>query len=299
MLVRFLPGRSRGDWLGKTMGGVAAAGKSAFFELVLPPACRLCNQPILSWEDFCQPCETALTLSQAMMESACPRCGRPRPSLPAPQPSCPGEPADDSDSAADCSHADPAAPAPRPDCVHCRQVPFHFDSVTALWTYQDRVCEAVVAAKYAHHSPLADALGRRLGERIAAVLTEDRPDWVTYVPSHLTRQLSRGGNGNQTIAGALARRLGRPCRTLLKTTRRIAKQAWLDDRHRIENVRDAFSLKKGYALSRSPEIADRHILVVDDVLTTGATANEVARVLRDGGARRVSLAVVARAVRSQ
>jgi predicted amidophosphoribosyltransferase len=87
---------------------------------------------------------------------------------------------------------------------------------------------------------------------------------------------------------------------LLRTRRRIAKQAWLDDRSRVENVRDAFSLKKSYALFRSPEIAGRHILVIDDVLTTGATANEVARVLRDGGgAQRVSLAVVARAVRSQ
>ncbi len=85
----------------------------------------------------------------------------------------------------------------------------------------------------------------------------------------------------------------------MRTTRRIDKQAWLDDAQRLENVRDAFSLKNSYALLRSPRIANRHILVVDDVLTTGATANEVARVLRDDGARRVSLAVVARAVRSQ
>jgi predicted amidophosphoribosyltransferase len=171
--------------------------------------------------------------------------------------------------------------------------------VATLWAYQDRVCEAVVAAKYAHQSPLGDALGRRLGCRIEPVFAGDSPDFVTYVPSHITRQFSRGGNGIQVIARAVAKAIGRPCHLPLKTTRRIAKQAWLDDVQRIENVRGAFSLKKSYAFSRSPRIADRHILVVDDVLTTGATANEVARVFRSGGARRVSLAVVARAVRSQ
>ncbi len=182
--------------------------------------------------------------------------------------------------------------------MHCRDRKFIFDAVITMWSYQDRVCEAIVAAKYAHQSPLADALGRRLAQRNADRFAAQRPDLVTYVPSHLTRQISRGGNGNQTIAGAVAREIGRPCHTLLKMVRRIAKQAWLDDRQRLENVRGAFSLKKSYAFPRPPEISNRHILLVDDVLTTGATANEVARVLREGGAQRVTLAVVARALRS-
>ena len=156
-----------------------------------------------------------------------------------------------------------------------------------------------MAAKYAHQAPLGDALGRRLGRRVEQVFAGNLPDLVTYVPSHLTRQFSRGGNGNQVIAQAVAQVIGRPCQLWLRTTRRVEKQAWLDDAGRIENVRDAFSLKKSYAFPRSPGIANRQVLVVDDVLTTGATANEVARKLRDGGAKRVSLAVVARAIRSQ
>jgi ComF family protein len=183
-------------------------------------------------------------------------------------------------------------------CVHCRRCQFLFDAVAALWIYQGRVCEAVVAAKYSHQAALADALGRRLADRVEPLLGGDLPDWVTHVPSHVTRQLQRGGNGAQVLAQAVARRIQRPCGPLLRTKRRIAKQAWLGDAERVENVRDAFSLRNRYALPRTPRIAGRHILVVDDVLTTGATANEVARVLREGGARRVSLAVVARAVRS-
>jgi predicted amidophosphoribosyltransferase len=57
-------------------------------------------------------------------------------------------------------------------------------------------------------------------------------------------------------------------------------------------------LKKSYAFSSPFAIADRHVLLVDDVFTTGATANEVTRTLRDGGAARVTLAVVARALRT-
>jgi ComF family protein len=182
--------------------------------------------------------------------------------------------------------------------VHCRDLKFVFDGVIPLWSYQDDVCDAVVAAKYAHRSPLADALGRRLGRRIADVLAADRPEVVTYVPSHLTRQFTRGGNSAEAIARAVSRQIRCPCRPLLRMTRRIAKQAWLDDAQRQTNVRGAFSRKKSYAFSGPPAAGNGHVLLVDDVLTTGATANEVARVLRDGGAKRVTLAVVARTLRT-
>jgi predicted amidophosphoribosyltransferase len=273
----------------RSVFGASRAAKEAILELVLPPACRLCNGPIAANHEFCRSCELSLTLSEPMMRAACERCGIPKPEM--------GDHSLEKGFARNADSA-PWTPDRLPKCVHCRNMKICFDGVATLWAYQDRVCEAVVAAKYAHHSPLGYALGRRLGDRVKEVFREDYPDWVTYVPSHVTRQLARGGNGNQVIAAAVAKVIRRPCRLLLRTTRRIDKQAWLEDAQRIENVRDAFSVRKSYAFPRSPEIANRHILVVDDVLTTGATANEVAGVLRSGGARRVSLAVVARAVRS-
>jgi predicted amidophosphoribosyltransferase len=169
----------------------------------------------------------------------------------------------------------------------------------ALWSYQDRVCDAVVAAKYPKNAALADALGRRLGAALLERCGDSLPDLVTCVPSHLTRRVARGGNGTAVIATAFAQTIERPFRNLLRTTRAIAKQAWLDDQQRLKNVHGAFSVKKRYAFSRTPEPPNRHILVIDDVLTTGATANEVARVLCGSGVRRVSLAVVARAIRSR
>lgn len=287
----------RGQPLARSIFQAGWAGKDAILELVLPPACRLCDLPVGGSDDFCRRCETALTLSEPMMRAACTRCGIPRPrtaSRTAESNSDENQP--NSDRNPDSIDSQPMF---FESCVHCHDSSFQFDGVATLWSYQDRVCEAVVAAKYAHQTPLGDALGRRLGSRVEGVFAGDLPDYVTFVPSHVTRQFTRGGNGNLAIANAVARTIGRPCRLLLRTTRRIDKQAWLDDAQRLENVRDAFSVKKSYAFFRSPKIANRHILVVDDVLTTGATASEVARVLRDDGARRVSLAVVARAVRSQ
>ncbi len=185
-----------------------------------------------------------------------------------------------------------------PGCGRCRDQSFTFSGVAALWMYQDRVRDAVVAAKYPGYAALGHALGRKLGVRVAETFGDELPDLVTFTPSHLFRQLSRGGNGVQVIAAAVSRVLRKPCRPLVRLTRSTAKQAWLDDQQREQNVRGAFAIKKSYAFANPRGLNGRHVLLVDDVLTTGATANELSSVVRQAGARRVSLAVVARAVRT-
>lgn len=272
---------------------------NAVSDLVLPPACRLCGRDVDSSHDFCRTCECALRISESWMRGACRRCG-----LPSLQGMQRATQDDGGSISVSTPHPDSVAsvadesPADLPSCLQCRKQIFGFQEIVALWAYENQVCEAVVAAKYACRTALADALGRTLGRRLLDSPLQEPPDFVTYVPSHWTRQMSRGGNGNRLMAHSVAKMLGQGCRLPLKTSRRIEKQAWLDDRRRVRNVRGAFSLKKSYDLTRSRRITDRHFLVVDDVLTTGATASEVAHVLRSAGARRVSLAVVARAIRS-
>jgi len=277
---------------------VAEQMASVSVQLMLPAVCRLCDEPVREGDDFCAACQRALTLSEPMMRSACPRCGVPRPVLAAPT----NRGTVDADDADDAGAMDKLAQA-LIRCQQCQRMEFAFSRVVTLWTYQGLVCDAVVAAKYAHQSPLGDALGRRLGDAVVLQLAEEAPDVVTFVPSHFSRQFTRGGNGNQAIAQAVAARLSLgsravTCRQLLKTTRRIAKQAWLDDDARYQNVQGAFAVKKGYAFASVPKLINQHILLVDDVLTTGATASEVSRVLLAAGASRVTLAVVARAIRA-
>ena len=249
--------------------GCAAAGGSAAAELLLPATCRLCAEMARPSEDFCTDCQRILDAASQPMRRICGRCGRPRP-----------------------------AGADQARCFACRNESFEFDQVLTLWPYQDRICDVVVASKYLSRLLLADAIGRRLGGRAAAELASDPADCVTYVPSHFTRQLTRGGTSTRVIAEGVARVNAIPCRSLVKMTRRIGKQAWLDDHDRVENVRHAFALKKGYAFPNRRSLANRHILLVDDVLTTGATANEISRILRANGARRITLAVAARALRT-
>lgn len=286
-----------GNGVSKSLATAATTlgqAKNAVLELIFPPACLLCGEPVGPDRDFCRGCDAALRVSEPLMRTGCSHCGFPRTAV---KPSkLPLSTASTAANAANDSHDGKASDLDR--CGHCRDCEFQFEGVTALWAYQDRVRDAVVAAKYPNNAALSEALGRRLADQVLRRSGEDCPDWVTFTPSHLRRQISRGGNGAQFIAAAVARRLKRPRHSIVRLTRPISKQAWLDDDQRQENVRDAFAVKKSYAFASPRGVAGRHVLLVDDVLTTGATANEIARVVRRAGARRVSLAVVARAVRS-
>jgi predicted amidophosphoribosyltransferase len=84
-----------------------------------------------------------------------------------------------------------------------------------------------------------------------------------------------------------------PFGSLLETKRSVKKQAFLEDVARRENVRGAFQVRRRWR----KRLVGRTVLLVDDVMTTGATADEISRVLLDAGAARVDLLVVARAIR--
>ena len=284
--------------LSETLWHHADLAKREVIDLVYPPACRLCGDWVPRHHEFCQTCQTQLEMTAPLMRNACSRCGHPAPS----------KDQADGDIAKRFSYEERSGD---PGCARCRDLEFHFDSVITRWIYRDRVCDAIVACKFTHHAALANALANRLADRVDEYFGEERPfcddsagdetsrpDGVTFVPSHFFRQLTRGGNGNRIFAGVLARRLNVPVHEFLRLSRSIAKQAWLDDEARKQNVSGAFLLRKSYAWRRSPKLVNQHILLVDDVLTTGATANEVARVLKQAGAKRVTLAVTARAVRS-
>lgn len=238
---------------------------------VIPPCCVLCGRS-QSQPGFCDLCRSAMLHSWPPHAISCPFCGLPRPQEPTPP------------------HDQP--------CDQCRRAKQAFDRVIALGIYQDAIREAVVAAKLPRYLPLAKNLGAMLAESIADRLGGLEPDRITYVPSHFTRRLKRQGMGGvATMAKAIGEHLKCPVQALLRVTRPVRKQSMLADAARPANVRDAFAIKKRYAFGALPVLRDQHILLVDDVLTTGSTASEIARVLKAAGAASVSLAVVARAVR--
>jgi predicted amidophosphoribosyltransferase len=112
---------------------------------------------------------------------------------------------------------------------------------------------------------------------------------IVHVPMHWQRRLLRGHDHAEQLAALLAKRLELPSIGALRRTRSVSPQVHLPRTRRIENVRGSM------ALARGQDLSGLSILLVDDVTTTGATADEAARVCLSGGAEEVILAVAAKA----
>ncbi len=144
--------------------------------------------------------------------------------------------------------------------------------------------------KSPHGEPLAMTMGRLLAAERGERLREVRAEVVLPVPMHWTRRWHRGTNSPELLARELARWLRVPLapRALVRC-RRTRKQNELLPEERPANIRGAFRL------SAPRRVRGRRVLLIDDVLTTGATAQEATSVLLAGGAADVAVAVLARA----
>ena len=179
-------------------------------------------------------------------------------------------------------------------CRECQNQKFAFDKAVALGTYAGALRESVVRMKYDAGQPLAFALGRHLAWYLDRNGCDDQFDLATCVPKHWLKRLITGINSPEVIMEGLADHANLPrAADLLVCRRRISKQSMLSPEQRRRNVRKAWSVSNNY------DIKDSRILVVDDILTTGATAHEVSRALKQAGAKRVTFAVIGRAKKMQ
>jgi|SRR5579863_577715 len=178
-------------------------------------------------------------------------------------------------------------------CRGCTESPPHFSAARAVTRYragdEERapVASIIRRHKYGRDQSLTHALAECIGEPMP--LGENDYDLIIPVPLHLRRLRWRGFNQAALIGAAIARRVGRPLdvRTLIRR-RATPSQTAQDRRARLRNVHDAFTVK------RPARIANRRVLLVDDVMTTGATVDECARTLLAAGARRVDVLALAR-----
>lgn len=251
-----------------TRGGPAAFRRwmprvlQAVTDLLLPPVCNFCGREVPApgrQPLFCQECLERFLQSAGPV---CPRC------------------------------AAPVHPLQLgPDCPRCRKRKYAFAAAWALGTYRDRLREAVIRMKQRANESLTLSMGYLLAQQLSSVLQQDRPDLLVPVPAHWLKRMRRGVNGPDLLVEAISARSAiLASRRLLFCRRRTQKQGTLLPAERLRNVHDAFGLSRGYTL------AGAHVLLVDDIMTTGATASEAARTLRRGGAARVTVLVVARGV---
>jgi ComF family protein len=155
--------------------------------------------------------------------------------------------------------------------------------VGVAWVYDERAAAVIGAFKYGERTDLAAPLA---GELARLPLPLQRPDVVVEVPLHPARRRERGYNQAELLAGELSARLGVPWLPgVLERTRPTPAQARLGARARRANLANSIRVRRPETLAR------RRILVVDDVITTGATLGACLAALRAGGAEAAALAV--------
>lgn len=171
-------------------------------------------------------------------------------------------------------------------CGACLKEAPHFERTSARFRYDFPVDRIIHALKYGHQLAVADWLA---GQMLDALTTAEL-ELIIPLPLHSARLRERGFNQSVEIAGRLGKRLKLPVdRSTVLRTRATPPQAELPLKERHKNVRGAFECRGDFSGQR--------ILLVDDVMTTGATLNECARVLKLHGASTVHVAVAARALK--
>ena len=230
-------------------------------DLLFPPSCVACRSELAELPDkvgMCYSCREQLELV------AWPVCHR-------------------------CAARVPEIPGQVSQCGHCRDMKLWFDRAITMGNYDGLLRDLLIRMKTDRSELLARALAHLAAEQLGAQLADSRFDVVTSVPMHAWRRLSRGTNPPAAVASHLGGLLGIPAWLgLLQRRRNTQPQRGLSRPGRFRNIRGELQLRKSYILEAA------HVLLVDDILTTGATCSESAKVLKRAGADQVTVLVMAR-----
>ncbi len=168
-------------------------------------------------------------------------------------------------------------------CADCRIIRKHFEHSFVSLRYADKVQRAIVNLKYYSHPSYAKGIAFLMADKILNSSESVDFDYITYVPQNSLTFLKRGYNQSQLIAKHLSEFLKAECIPTLIRTNAGKRQATLTKKLRLENVKKCY-FKSDVKLSGN-------ILLVDDVYTTGATANYCAKLLKQMGAKKVYLSI--------
>ena len=225
-------------------------------DLCYPGRCAACDADCETPGPLCEPC--AALVAALEREPSCWRCAMPLVEMDDPCPRCLGE-------------------GRKP-----------YERILRLGTFHDPLRGLIHGLKYHQQWPLGEFLADRLleQERVKALLAET--DCILPVPLHRLRQVSRGFNQAEVIARRLAKQCDKPLIHPLVRLRHTETQTHQHGRaERVKNLRNAF------ALIDEKLVRGRHVVIVDDVVTTGATLQSVARTLRPAGPASLSAIVIA------
>jgi competence protein ComFC len=254
----------------KRVGAWLSGANDALVSVFFPAGCRLCERVLLgaSTVPICQEC---LGSFPALGGAVCESCGQPL-------------------AAWSLGSVREEQEAERLVCPECQSREYGFDRARSYGLYKAGLVPAIVLLKFERIEPL----GRWFAGRLAEIARREKlaADVVVPVPLHRQRERERGYNQADLIARPLARKLGLPYRAvLLVRTKPRPDKHILSLEERWDSVRGAFATRPG------TQVDNLRVLLVDDVMTTGATLDACARTLRGAGAKSVIGLTVARAAR--
>lgn len=175
-------------------------------------------------------------------------------------------------------------------CHRCSDGSFSFGAARASYLYTERVRRVVHAFKFQRKTSLAQRLGRGLAFTVINDARFRQADCLIPVPLHISRLRERGYNQSDFLAEGIAVELGVPCRRgILMRKKKTKAMTALTPERRQRNVEHAFEVVAG------ADMKGKHIVLVDDVFTTGATVEACTRVLLQAGIAEVNVLTVARA----
>jgi ComF family protein len=240
-----------------------ALQKSELFQaavsLLYPATCTICRKQVRTGKYLCDECETKIV---RIVPPFCETCSEPF------------------NGSIDTLFT----------CANCAHRTIHFDAAVAVYRGRGVVRDVIHEFKYNRQIHLRHLVASWL----RAALDDQRLrschfDIILPVPLHPARQRERGFNQATLLAELLSKQTSIPCRALLKRVRYTTTQTALDRSERMENLHNAFRLRK------NADVRGLRVLLIDDVLTTGSTLSECARVLKRAGATSVHAATAARA----
>lgn len=236
----------------------------ALASVVFPAPCRICGRALTNASRI-PICESCLSGFELVTEPLCISCGRPFTS-------------------------DVAAEAMKPLCRLCRLQYYAFDGARSFAIYDDALFEAIALLKYEQVSRLGHWFAGKLAQLVRLQAEEWRADVVVPVPLHAERRRERGYNQAELIARPLARSLGLRLESrLLMRVKPRPPRLVLSRSERWQAVRGAYSVRE------RARVENLRILLIDDVMTTGATLDACARALKKAGAAAVFGLTVGRA----
>src|SRR5881409_2603468 len=231
----------------------------AAISLLYPPVCTICGGTVRAGNYLCNQCEAKVVRIVA------PFCQK-------------------------CSEPFEGSITSEFTCANCAHRTIHFDPAVSAYRGRGIVRQIIHEFKYGRQIHLRRLVARWLNSALDDErLRQSHFDVIMPVPLHPARQRERGFNQASLLAELLSVQTAIPVKPLLERTRYTTTQTALDRSERMENLHNAFRLRK------NADVRGLRVLLVDDVLTTGSTLNECARILKRASAFSVHAATAARA----